>query len=158
MSGKNELSGELAAIEAALRSLAPVPSGVDRDRLMYLAGRASGRPGARRAVSWLQTCVTAASLLGAVVFGGLWAGGQRADGGRLAQAPSATSPGTLDGATVLVTTPLSPWSNRRLCQLVLEKGVDAMPSSAGPLGSGSCEAGPPETYRSLLNDYLKHSI
>jgi len=52
------------------------------------------------------------------------------------------------------TSPPSPWANRRLCQLVLEKGIDALPES-----SSGCVSGPPfvpreETYRSLLKQFL----
>jgi hypothetical protein len=38
---EEELNGELAEIEAALASVGPRPSRLDRDRVMYLAGRAA---------------------------------------------------------------------------------------------------------------------
>jgi hypothetical protein len=38
---KEDLSDELAAVEAALGSVGPGPSRLDRDRVMFLAGRAS---------------------------------------------------------------------------------------------------------------------
>jgi hypothetical protein len=58
---------ELAAMEAALRGLAPAPAGIDRDRLMFLAGQAR-RPRA----GWLWPCATAAlALLSAGLTGAL---------------------------------------------------------------------------------------
>jgi hypothetical protein len=73
---KERLNDELTAIEAALGSLTPVPSSVQRDRVMFLAGRAAADratpPRRRRWAAWLWPCVTSASLLAAVVFGGLW--------------------------------------------------------------------------------------
>jgi hypothetical protein len=76
---EKRLNDELAAIEAALCSLQPVPSNVQRDRLMFLAGRASadrlplhGRP---RLPAWLWPCATAASLLVAIALGVLWSTG-----------------------------------------------------------------------------------
>ncbi|HLA85859.1 MAG TPA: hypothetical protein VJL29_13800, partial [Thermoguttaceae bacterium] len=53
----------LAAVEAALASLCPAPLGVDRDRLMFLAGSASARRGRRQ---WLWPAATAATTLLAV--------------------------------------------------------------------------------------------
>ena len=52
------------------------------------------------------------------------------------------------------TTPPSPWENRRLCQLVLEKGIDAMPESSGHSISGVPPAPHEETNRSLLKQFL----
>jgi hypothetical protein len=66
MSGKR-ISEDLAAIEAALASLNPTACGVDRDRMMYLAGRAAaGRSSAaagHASASWLWPCATAAMAL-----------------------------------------------------------------------------------------------
>jgi|SRR6516162_4610825 len=53
---------ELAAIEAALSSLAPAPAAIDRDRLLFQAGRASAL---RR--RWLWCGLGAASTAGAAV-------------------------------------------------------------------------------------------
>lgn len=72
---ETEMNDPLAAVEAALRSLRPSPSGLDRDRLMFLAGqRALGnRPvrRRRRGPSWLWPCTTAASMLLAVTLGSM---------------------------------------------------------------------------------------
>jgi hypothetical protein len=76
---ENRLSGELTEIEAALGSLTPRASGVERDQVMFLAGQASaGRTDTlrrRRIAIWLWPCATAASLLVAAAFGTLWAAG-----------------------------------------------------------------------------------
>ena len=48
---------DLEAIQSALSSLRPTESGVDRDRLMYLAGQAAGGAGSvdvpRRRAGWM---------------------------------------------------------------------------------------------------------
>jgi hypothetical protein len=71
------LNDELKAVEAALTSLRPTASTIQRDRLLYLAGRASAARVAtqrrRKMLAWLWPCTTAASLLAAATFGVLWA-------------------------------------------------------------------------------------
>jgi hypothetical protein len=56
---------ELAAIEAALHSLAPAPAPLDRDRLMFLAGQASVL---RRRWLWCGSGAGVAAAIAAVVF------------------------------------------------------------------------------------------
>ncbi len=74
---EERLNEELAAIEAALGSLAPVPSAVHRDQLLFLAGRAlesKTQASRRRSIhAWVWPSATAASLLAAALFGLLWA-------------------------------------------------------------------------------------
>jgi hypothetical protein len=77
---EERLNDELAAVEAALASLTPVPSNLQRDRVLFLAGLASAdravlRP-QRRLTAWLWPCATSASLLLAATFGLLWAAGR----------------------------------------------------------------------------------
>ena len=71
---------DLAAVEAALASLNPTPCGVDRDRMMFRAGRASAEktspPGRRPLTSRLWPCATAATTLLAVTFASLWLAGR----------------------------------------------------------------------------------
>ena len=101
---EERVSGELAAIEAVLGSLTPAPSGIVRDRLMFLAGRASvfgvrrlaaafcrkvanaierreaeKAAASRRTPKLLWPLATAASLLVAATFGLLWAAGGKPD-------------------------------------------------------------------------------
>ena len=65
-----ELPEDLKAIEASLIGLTPAAGQLDRDRVMYLAGRASAKPTPRvAAIGW--PLATAASLLLALTFGGL---------------------------------------------------------------------------------------
>ncbi len=68
---EKRINEELSAVEAALASLKPAASGVDRDRVMFLAGRASVLPNApprmRLKREWLWPCITAVSLLLAIV-------------------------------------------------------------------------------------------
>jgi hypothetical protein len=91
---EKELEPQFAAIEAALGSLAPRPSTIERDRLMFLAGRASvgaslhceehpdfclsqkatvAPAGATPRRAWLWPTAAALSLLAAVAFAALWA-------------------------------------------------------------------------------------
>lgn len=58
------LDPRVAAVEAALARLAPAPANLDRDRLLYLAGRASA--GGRQ---WAWPTVTAAAMLLAAGLG-----------------------------------------------------------------------------------------
>jgi hypothetical protein len=76
MPNSNKLNDELVGIEAALASLAPVESMVDRDRLMYRAGQDSATVAHPRLVwngaSRLWSIVSAASVLAAITFGMLY--------------------------------------------------------------------------------------
>jgi hypothetical protein len=79
---EKRMNKELAAVEAALAALKPAASLVDRDRLMFLAGRASaagiatgdgyptGAFATNRKAQWLWPCLTAVSLLLALVSTG----------------------------------------------------------------------------------------
>jgi hypothetical protein len=165
------LDVELAGIEATLGSLTPASSSIARDRLMYLAGRASVtvqpkyRPlHSRSAIAWLWPCVTTVSLLVAAAFATLWASnlpspgtdrrlvgrGAGGEGGRtlpidladnqqlrflqgengentarvvdVADSPHHNSLPAEERTKTLFL------NNRQLCQLVLEKGIDALPS------------------------------
>jgi hypothetical protein len=153
---EERLSDELAAIEAALCSLTPTPSGIQRDRLMFLAGKASVNRKSRyrrRIAALLWPIATAASLLAATTFGILWAAGNHA---RFVEPTAgifvAGSPMTID--LPADTSPPSPWANRRLCQLVLEKGIDALPESSSRCVSGLPLVPREESYRSLLKQFL----
>ena len=72
---EKRISEELAAVEAALAALKPAASLVDRDRVMFLAGRASAAviafPSKRRKTQWLWPCITAVSLLLAIASSGM---------------------------------------------------------------------------------------
>jgi hypothetical protein len=154
---EREMNEELAAVEAVLRGLTPAQSGIERDRLMFLAGRASvpatrGEPTTVchcleqavpsgqlasstacskqwhtlvRKAGW--PCATAASLLAAATFAALWAGGGTWS---LASRTVADSLRHMPVAAIEIPedkTPPSPYENRRLCQLILEKGIEALP-------------------------------
>ena len=72
---EKRINEELSAVEAALASLKPAPSGVDRDRVMFLAGRMSAVTNAplhqKQKTPWLWPCVTAVSLLLAIASSGM---------------------------------------------------------------------------------------
>jgi len=66
---QKKMNDDMCAFEAALASLTPAASSVDRDQIMYLAGQAAGRAVARSPLAparWFWPCATAASLLVAV--------------------------------------------------------------------------------------------
>jgi hypothetical protein len=149
---EERLNTELAAIEAALCSLAPAPSNIQRDRLMFLAGKASAR---HRASRLLWPLTTVASLFLATTFAVLWAKGGNE---RLTESPigvrTAASP-IIDDIPCDAAPP-SPWSNRRLCQLVLEKGVDAMPESSVYGNSVAPYVPRDDSYRGLMRQFLNN--
>jgi hypothetical protein len=152
---QERLNDELAAIEAALCSLTPAASGIQRDRLMFLAGKAAGNRSSsrRRLVAALWPLATAASLLAATAFGILWAAGNGSQAGQqLANPLFAAAPSALDACGEA--SPPSPWANRHLCRLVLEKGVDALPESSVHRISGMSPTSPEDSYRSLLKRLL----
>ncbi len=68
---------ELALLEASLGSLTPAAGGLDRDRLMFMAGRASAStPRSRgRVAARIMPYISIVSFFAACVFGVLWAGG-----------------------------------------------------------------------------------
>ena len=180
---EKRLSGELAAIEAALCSLTPAPSGIQRDRLMFLAGEASVNrksifgvrrlaaafcgiwtnsdqcreaekaAASRRTPNLLWPVATAASLLAAATFGVLWATGNKPILIDTTTAISVAS-APIANESPADTSPPSPWANRRLCQLVLEKGVDAMPDSTVYGVSLAPYVPRDDSSRGLLKQYL----
>jgi hypothetical protein len=72
---EKRITEEQSAVEAALASLKPASSGVDRDRVMFLAGRMSAVANAplhqKQKTSWLWPCVTAVSLFLAIASNGM---------------------------------------------------------------------------------------
>jgi hypothetical protein len=72
----DSLPEDLKSIEAALGGLTPAFSSIDRDRLMYLAGRSSARQSSRIVrLGW--PLATAALALISVTLGSLWLAGDR---------------------------------------------------------------------------------
>jgi hypothetical protein len=153
---EDRVNDELASFEAALESLRPAPSCIDRDRLMFLAGRAAaadrmvgtaaGPTGPRFRLLW--PAATAVSLLVAVALGTLLA--MRGPRQPVTRAPSPRpgihrpgNPGpdalepSVSGAdgtlwpALAATTPaeLSAGRNSYLAlrRAVLREGVDALP-------------------------------
>jgi hypothetical protein len=148
---ERKINPELESIEAALSSLTPTSSSLQRDRLMFLAGqasvqKASPRRNARRIGVWLWPCATCASLVTAMAFGTLWAHGE---GPQVIERvvyvsnnSATSSQDSLERTMVLPTLsplrfPSSPLENRRLCQSILEHGADAIPKME--LMSGQAE-------------------
>jgi hypothetical protein len=148
---QERLNDELAAIEAALCSLSPAHSGIERDRLMFLAGKKAAMN--RRTPKLLLAMATAASLLAAATFGTLWVAGNQP---RLVERPVVVAAvGTSIPVEVFAdASPPSPWENRRLCQLVLEKGIDGLPQPSRRRISSVLPMPAEETYRSLLKQFL----
>jgi hypothetical protein len=169
---RKPLDTELAAIEAAFGGLLPRPSAVERDRLMFLAGRASvAVSSGHRIRGWLWPAATAASLGAAVMFAALWATVSRSAPGRVTgdanqRIASSTENGDASddhlAASSYVPTPPtaapSPWrlTNRQLCQLIAEKGIDALPAPAWLPGGGPT---PPrhDSYRELLRQFTEEA-
>ena len=143
---EERLSKDEAGFEATLAGLRPATAGLDRDRVMYLAGLAAGkcrqagtiRRGAWR-TAWLWPCTTAAALLLALGAIGWMAAGPRVVERVVfveSPAPPAASPSV---AEIAPAGAASPWSDApylRLRELVLSAGVDAIPSPSGRSETG----------------------
>jgi hypothetical protein len=155
---EKRLNEELAAVEAALASLKPAASGADRDRVMFLAGRASVNtnlpPTQRLKTQWLWPCTTAVSLLLAIASGGMLFLRGTATGEKEAayaklntiqiaentpqplwyehtrkETPEVKRPRPLSGRDNI------PMDYLSLNRLIAEKGVDALPSPSWiPIG------------------------
>jgi hypothetical protein len=160
---EERLSSELAALEATLAGLAPAPSGIDRDRLMFLAGQAAGRRASafgvrrfiaafRRANPTAAQCsyteekaamnhrtpkmlwpIATAASLLVAACFGVLWGAGR-DVKSVEPPIVVSAPGLPPVVDPAAdTSPPSPWANRRLCLAVLEKGIAGMPES--PIGA-----------------------
>lgn len=115
------LNESLAAVQSALANLPLKPSGLDRDRVMYLAGQAAASR--RRRTRWLWTLATAASWLLTFTVAGLWLFGQPEH--------QATTPAIASNLPVVaVSPPAVPLRSDYLAlrQLLLTQGVEALPS------------------------------
>jgi len=148
---QERLKSELAALEASLAALTPRPSTVDRDRLMFLAGRASGASARRRGpASWLWPLATAASLLLAAGLGTLaWL--------REVDQPVAYVPAAPTQDLLRTSAESTRWAADylRLRNRVIDRGVDAVVDhSTGSAGRPSAE-GPRIDRRALLKDLLR---
>jgi hypothetical protein len=135
---QEDLTSEQIAFEATLSAMRPAVAAVDRDRLMYLAGRASAEADERSIAStkgwerlrtWLWPCATAASLLLAVGLGAIALGPsqvverivyvERERPVPVLPIPSSDRDELRPTADYL-----------RLRELVLREGVDAIPASS----------------------------
>ena len=169
---EKRLNDELAAVEAALAALKPAASLVDRERLMFLAGRASasgiatgdspdfrvnengtgyhlGAFATNRKAKWLWPCLTAVSLLLAIV----------STSALMLRGPSPAQNVTqklwyddarLQTRTVKPHRPTAPrddmaMSYFSLSRQIAEKGADALPGPTWvPLGPDKNTAAGPE--------------
>ena len=119
---QEHLNPELAALEAALAELAPRPTGVARDRLMFLAGQAAATPGRKRqAVRWAWSLSLSANVLLAVALGGLAVRGARP----VERLTQTTAPASLDARAPSI---LAAASYGRLRALLLEQGAEGLPN------------------------------
>jgi hypothetical protein len=127
---EERLNDELTAIEAALGSLTPVPSNVQRDRVMFLAGRATAdraMPPRRHGwATWLWPCATSASLLAAAVFGVLWGTNDKPTiVERVVYVPAVRSSTPLQASTVKPSS--SSFAKWQLAPNARKKNTDALP-------------------------------
>ncbi|MEX2091780.1 MAG: hypothetical protein WD971_03835 [Pirellulales bacterium] len=159
---EHSLSAELAALERQLTGLTPMAPSIDRDRLMYSAGRASvGRAaGPSWAGSKLWPTATALATAASVVLATMlvW---QR-DKERVAAAPPAAEMD--DVAPIVAQSDLWRWSDRRqsgylgVRQVALTRGGGALEYRLpAPGDDESDESPPPATARQLLKELLPTS-
>lgn len=151
---QEELDPQLAAIEAALSSLEPAPLGTNRDRLMFLAGRAAANAARRRAGrTWIWPVLAAGNLLVALTLGYQLARAPR--GGENSETGAFPSP-----ARDMVLLPNLPVSGPdaaaeylRLRAEILGDGATGPGDSPTPVGTPSAPGEMP-TNRHLLRELL----
>ena len=140
---------KLSEIEAALGSLAPARSRVDRDRVMFRAGRSSARPARPGHRAW----IAAAASLGLVALGEAALLARRppdrvVERVIFVREPAAASPSGPALAVVAVRPPapglrppgpsrdLGPGARDRLAWQVLRYGLDGLPAPSPSAGGG----------------------
>jgi hypothetical protein len=133
---QKKMNEGLPAFEAALASLSPAASAIDRDRLMYLAGQAVGvkSPQRRFVAKWLWPCATAASVLLAVTLTGVMLGRGPQIVEKIVYVPAeapAIQPGTPTSPKKIDKAPRRTKRIRgdylQLRRMVVAQGVDALP-------------------------------
>lgn len=139
-----------AELETALSGLKPAGGGLDRDRLMFLAGRASMH---RRNHLWQVVCVLLAALLLAALA-------VRPRPGTTAPSPDRMARDEVPiPAHIVVSEPYEPIDparaeafreHVRLRRAVLERGLDGLPASTVAPAAG----GDPATARQRLHELL----
>jgi len=158
------LSQDLAAVEAALTSLRPAPSTLDRDRVMYLAGQAAGRRRERLA-SWMWPCTSAAATIAACVLGLLLLERPGPEGNpQTADTPAARP--------VQTEVPLPQWAATQpgsqetagpldadvrylgLRHLVLTRGIEALPEVQPSIAPKNQTPMPSPTHGRMLEQFL----
>jgi hypothetical protein len=156
------LNQDLAAVEAALTSLSPAPSTLDRDRVMYLAGQASGRRQRASRASWLWPCTTAATVLVACTLGVLLAGRSQpqmverivyVESGRPGDTevrPHEASVAEGGRESLIPSREQLPLDYLKLRQLVLAHGIDALPEPKPAMAPDRKGPPSPSDYRHLL--------
>jgi len=94
-----EMDPELERIERQLQALRPQPEGLDRDRLLYMAGQAAALAktrsawGPRLLKAWAATATTVSALLAIVIVGDRWhESGPRSTYPSLSTSPDTASP------------------------------------------------------------------
>lgn len=150
---------DLTATEAALAALTPVPAALDRDRLMFQAGRA-----ARGTASWawpaatgVLTALAAALALvmvlrppvvteTVVIHVPVEVPPAPAPPKPAPETPVESSPATSRPAEVATSSPISP-GYLRLQEQILRWGLDALPA-----GRPTAPAAPPITVEQLLGE------
>lgn len=160
---REPLNPDLANVESVLAGLRPSRSGLDRDRLMFLAGQAAGLRRARRA-AWLGAGASTAATLAACVLGVLLLQRPGTEGNhQTAHAPAvqpeqpnapswaANPPGPRGIGESLDTEA----SYLELRQLVLTRGVDAMPEIAPNPSSKAPHPAPAPGQRQMLGHLLE---
>jgi len=158
------LNAELAAVEATLARLVPVESSLDRDRVMYLAGRASVRQAksprlwqATTVAATLATCALGAALLGRT--------GPEVVIERVVVQPSTPDVTRVESDSV----PLDAFdaeaatrriqrtaTYQRVCTMIATRGLDAIPSPPLPEAVEPTPRGP-HSLRDLLDELQRNN-
>jgi hypothetical protein len=164
----NLTDAELSTIASALRALEPARSRIDRDRVMFRAGQAAGRPPSGGGWFWIALAATLAVVAaGEAALLVRWPPPQRVDrlivaresaasiGPGPQNAMVAARPAGADGSTE-ASPGLGQTASERLAGQVLRYGLDGLPA-APPSGWAATGAGS-VTSRQLLREELQKIV
>ena len=160
--GIDPIDPDLKGIEQALGALVPIRMGIDRDRLMYLAGRASTRPAIFDGRAWAAV----AASLAAVSLGEAALLARRSPPVVVERVVVVHEPEIAPASPLVSALPRAPsprsspppiasgFADRvRLVEQVLSQGLDGLPSSPR-FGRLDARTGPSSSAR-MLQDELR---
>lgn len=159
-----QLTGELAALERQLKQLTPTAPRVDRDQLMFAAGRSSRLAERSWTSSWFWPAATALTTAATILLASMLVWQRSSSPSVATRSPAATAMVVVKDANEVGSLATDrqawPWSDRQpsgylgVRYVALTQGVAALdrefPTPVGDAG----EPSPPATARQLLEELL----